>query len=54
MVGDRGGRQKAADKQEDQASLAPPVNVPKKGADTEHTRKFQVGGPFGALHFVER
>lgn len=34
MVGDRGGRQKASDKQEDQASLAPPVNVPKKGADT--------------------
>lgn len=43
MVGDGEGRQKAADQQEDQASLA----------DIQPPRKFQVGGPFRALHFAE-
>lgn len=43
MVGDGEGRQKAADQQEDQASIA----------DIQPPRKLQVGGPFGALPFAE-
>lgn len=55
MVGDKEGRQKAMDQQEDQASLAQSGTIlGKEEADLELLENFKWEGTSRALHFAER